>query len=109
VSQGTRPASPGLETKNCDIKGSKGPAVDLNAYGLGTSAPIQPPNMATENSIGDLLASGDEPFSVIERLADAIRSEDDVRISDKDRQRLVQDLYEGPKQCACCVGGARHL
>ncbi|KAK4450160.1 P-loop containing nucleoside triphosphate hydrolase protein [Podospora aff. communis PSN243] len=57
----------------------------------------------TSNSVDDLLTSGDEQFAVIERLADAIRTENDVRISDEDRERLVQELYEGPKKCACCI------
>ncbi|KAK0619680.1 P-loop containing nucleoside triphosphate hydrolase protein [Immersiella caudata] len=57
----------------------------------------------SSNTVDDLLTSGDEPFSVIERLADAIRTETDVRISDEDRERLVQELYEGPKKCACCI------
>ncbi|KAK1835756.1 putative nucleotidase [Podospora conica] len=51
----------------------------------------------------DLLSTDEDSFSVIERLADAIRIEDDVRIGPEDRQRLVQDLYEGPKKCQCCV------
>ncbi|KAK0652395.1 P-loop containing nucleoside triphosphate hydrolase protein [Cercophora newfieldiana] len=57
----------------------------------------------TSNTVDDLLTTGDEPFSVIERLADAIRTENDVRISDEDRERLVQELYEGPRKCQCCI------
>lgn len=52
-------------------------------------------------SVSDL--TGDEPFAVIERLADAIRVDDDVRIGVEDRERLVRDLYAGPSKCACCT------
>lgn len=47
--------------------------------------------------------SDEESFSIIERLADAIRIEDDVHIGPEDRARLVQDLYEGPRKCQCCI------
>lgn len=57
----------------------------------------------------DLLATDEDSFSVIERLADAIRVEDDVRIGAEDRQRLVQDLFEGPKKCQCCVNWVNEL
>ncbi|KAK4184397.1 putative nucleotidase [Podospora australis] len=45
----------------------------------------------------------DDDFSIIERLADAIRIEDKVHHNTEDRQRLVQDLFEGPRKCQCCV------
>ncbi|KAM0498434.1 hypothetical protein ACHAPB_006352 [Verticillium nonalfalfae] len=47
--------------------------------------------------------SCDEDFSVIERLADAIRTEEDVRFSPDERALLVKELYEGPRKCQCCV------
>ncbi|EEY20073.1 conserved hypothetical protein [Verticillium alfalfae VaMs.102] len=47
--------------------------------------------------------SCDEDFSVIERLADAIRIEEDVRFSPDERALLVKELYEGPRKCQCCV------
>ncbi|KAM0271901.1 hypothetical protein ACHAQH_008925 [Verticillium albo-atrum] len=47
--------------------------------------------------------SSDEDFSVIERLADAIRIEEDVRLTPEERALLVKDLYEGPRKCQCCV------
>lgn len=52
-------------------------------------------------SVSDL--AGDESFALIERLADAIRIDDDVRIGAEDRARLVKDLYAGPSKCACCT------
>ncbi|KAM0330094.1 hypothetical protein ACHAQA_004265 [Verticillium albo-atrum] len=47
--------------------------------------------------------SSDEDFSVIERLADAIRIEEDVRLTPEERASLVKDLYEGPRKCQCCI------
>ncbi|KAK1752903.1 P-loop containing nucleoside triphosphate hydrolase protein [Echria macrotheca] len=58
--------------------------------------------MPLESSVSSV-TDQDEDFSVIERLADAIRIEDDARIGAEDRLRLVQDLYEGPRKCQCCV------
>ncbi|KAK4194226.1 P-loop containing nucleoside triphosphate hydrolase protein [Triangularia verruculosa] len=49
----------------------------------------------------DKIQNDEESYSIIERLADAIRIEDQVDA--EDRQRLVQDLYEGPKKCQCCL------
>ncbi|KXH27943.1 hypothetical protein CNYM01_04543 [Colletotrichum nymphaeae SA-01] len=54
--------------------------------------------MSVESIINEAL-KGDEDFSVIERLADAIRIEEDVQISQEDRKEIIQDLYEGPKKC----------
>ncbi|KXH50197.1 hypothetical protein CSIM01_07421 [Colletotrichum simmondsii] len=58
--------------------------------------------MSAESIIDEAL-KGDEDFSVIERLADAIRIEEDVKISHEDRKEIIQDLYEGPKKCQCCI------
>lgn len=66
-------------------------------------SPTAPARPDAEMSMSDLLSQGDEPFSVIERLADAIRVDDDVRIGAEDRERLVRDLYEGPRKCQCCM------
>ncbi|OHE91506.1 hypothetical protein CORC01_13202 [Colletotrichum orchidophilum] len=58
--------------------------------------------MSAESMINDSL-KGDDDFSVIERLADAIRIEEDIQISQRDREEIIQDLYEGPKKCQCCI------
>lgn len=58
--------------------------------------------MSAESMINEAL-KGDDDFSVIERLADAIRIEEDVQISQEDRKEIIQDLYEGPKKCQCCI------
>jgi len=51
-----------------------------------------------------LSGTDDESFSYIERLVDTrLRIADDADASSGDRTRLVQELYEGPKQCACCI------
>lgn len=51
----------------------------------------------TNNTVNDLLTSVDEQFAIIELLVDALP------IGDENRQRLVQDLLEGPRKCACCI------
>jgi len=45
----------------------------------------------------------DDSYAIIEKLADAIRIEDDVQASAVDRAKLVRDLFEGPRQCECCI------
>lgn len=65
--------------------------------------------MAAAAAAAEMPATDEDSFSVIERLADAIRVEDDVRIGAEDRQRLVQDLFEGPKKCQCCVNWVNEL
>ncbi|KAI8224684.1 hypothetical protein K4K54_005128 [Colletotrichum sp. SAR 10_86] len=45
----------------------------------------------------------DLSFSVIDRLTETIRAEEEVKISQEDRNAIVQDLYEGPKKCQCCI------
>ncbi|KAF6839164.1 hypothetical protein CMUS01_04359 [Colletotrichum musicola] len=45
----------------------------------------------------------EDDFSLIERLADEIRTEEDVTLTAEDRSAVVQDLYEGPKKCKCCI------
>ncbi|VBB84804.1 Putative Nucleotidase [Podospora comata] len=55
------------------------------------------------------LQDDDESYSIIERLADAIRIEDDLHAGTEDRQRLVQDLYEGPKKCQCCLNWVHEM
>lgn len=45
----------------------------------------------------------DEDFSVIEHSADAIRIEEDIDTSQQGRKDIVQDLYEGPRKCQCCI------
>ncbi|CRK46653.1 hypothetical protein BN1723_016699 [Verticillium longisporum] len=59
------------------------------------------PSSSVSGSSGE--ESCDEDFSVIERLADAIRIEEDVRFSPDERALLVKELYEGPRKCQCCV------
>ncbi|KAK5656738.1 hypothetical protein OQA88_4286 [Cercophora sp. LCS_1] len=63
----------------------------------------------SNQSIGDLQSENDDTFSVIERLADAIRIEDDDRIGAEDRQRLVRDLYEGSRRCQCCINWVNEM
>ncbi|KXH34786.1 hypothetical protein CSAL01_00367 [Colletotrichum salicis] len=58
--------------------------------------------MSAESTIDDAL-KGDDDFSVIERLANAIRIEGDIQISQEERKEVIQDLYEGPKKCQCCI------
>ncbi|KAL0936383.1 uncharacterized protein CTRU02_208598 [Colletotrichum truncatum] len=58
--------------------------------------------MSYESDMSDSSRLEDD-FSVIERLADAIRVEEDIKISQEDRNTIVQDLYEGPRQCQCCI------
>ncbi len=50
-----------------------------------------------------------ESFSIVERLADAIRSSDDVQTTPEDRARLVKDFYEGPRKCQCCVNWVEEI
>ncbi|KAK0726250.1 P-loop containing nucleoside triphosphate hydrolase protein [Apiosordaria backusii] len=57
----------------------------------------------------DKIQDDDESYSIIERLADAIRIEDEVHHNTEDRQRLVQDLYEGPKKCQCCLNWVNEM
>ncbi|KAL3296081.1 TOB3 (member of AAA-ATPase family) [Colletotrichum asianum] len=45
----------------------------------------------------------DLSFSVIDRLTETIGAEEEVKISQEDRNAIVQDLYEGPKKCQCCI------
>ncbi|KAF3812163.1 hypothetical protein GCG54_00009848 [Colletotrichum gloeosporioides] len=45
----------------------------------------------------------DLSFSVIDRITDTIRAEKEAMISQEDRDAIVQDLYEGPKKCQCCI------
>lgn len=45
----------------------------------------------------------EDDFSLIERLADEIRTEEDIKVTAEDRSAVVQDLYEGPKKCQCCI------
>ncbi len=56
-----------------------------------------------DNKVNEATPSEDDSYSVIERLADAIRIEDDPRLTAEDRARVVQDLYEGPRKCQCCI------
>ncbi|GKT63409.1 ATPase AAA+ type core [Colletotrichum tofieldiae] len=58
--------------------------------------------MFTEIEVSDS-SKYNEDFSVIERLADAIRIEEDVVIDQQDEEAIVQDLYEGPRKCQCCI------
>ncbi|KZL63552.1 aaa family [Colletotrichum incanum] len=58
--------------------------------------------MFTRFEVSDTLKF-DENFSVIELLTDAIRIEDDVGIGQQDKEAIVQDLYEGPRKCQCCI------
>ncbi|KAJ9134155.1 26S protease regulatory subunit 4-like protein 1 [Pleurostoma richardsiae] len=59
--------------------------------------------MATDSVETAASHSDDDSYSVIERLADAIRIEDEQQTAPEDRSRLVQDLYEGPRKCQCCI------
>ncbi|OLN97046.1 26S protease regulatory subunit 4-like protein 1 [Colletotrichum chlorophyti] len=59
--------------------------------------------MSTTPSIDSDASKTDEDFSVIEKLADAIRIREDVEISSRDRENIIQDLYEGPRKCQCCI------
>ncbi|KAI9147175.1 26S proteasome regulatory subunit [Paramyrothecium foliicola] len=44
----------------------------------------------------------DESYSIIDRLADAIRLEGEAaRLKDSDS--IVQQLWEGPRKCQCCI------
>lgn len=59
--------------------------------------------MASNQPGQDTPRTEEDSYAIIERLADAIRIEDDARISSEDRCRLIQDLYEGPRKCQCCI------
>ena len=59
--------------------------------------------MAAIQETGDRSQPDDDSYSIIEKLADAIRIEDDVQISAEERAVLVRDLFEGPRQCECCI------
>ncbi|KAH8897724.1 P-loop containing nucleoside triphosphate hydrolase protein [Thozetella sp. PMI_491] len=67
--------------------------------------------MASEKpqDIADDTSSDDDSFSVIERLADAIRIEEDPRLNAEDRERILQVLYEGPRKCQCCFNWVNEL
>ncbi|KAK2728938.1 AAA family [Colletotrichum kahawae] len=60
--------------------------------------------MASDFDMGESAKFEDDlSFSVIDRLTDTIRAEEEVKISQEDRNAIVQDLYEGPKKCQCCI------
>ncbi len=44
-----------------------------------------------------------DSYSIVERLADAVRSECDVQARADGGAGLVKDLYEGPRKCQCCI------
>jgi uncharacterized protein DUF7025 len=67
--------------------------------------------MASEN-IQDQDArsqADDDSYSIIEKLADAMRIEDDVQIKPEERAKLVRDLFEGPRRCECCINWVEEL